>query len=116
MKPLVPSLAMLHVSLLVASIPGHAADPLPAPEMDSVFIAPPTAGSCKDDRKGSQSDCPANPDHLKDITDYSIRESTTLESSPASPQLPPPQLPPEQDVTPQQLQLIEDFTQRPWGR
>ena len=116
MKPRIVSLAILHGSLLLTPLPGLAADPLPAPELDSVFIAQSAPRPCKDDREDSQRDCPPGPDQLKNITDHTLRESTTPDPNPAAPQLPSPQLPPEPDVTPQQLQLIEDFTHRPWGR
>lgn len=115
MKTHVAATSLLYFSMLALPAMGIAAEPLPASEMEEVSVPPPVKRACQSNTDNANAEC-TTPDQLKELTDYSIRETTTFEPGKPASAPPPPHVLPEQPVSPQQMQLIEDFTNRPWGR
>jgi len=93
----------------------YAAEPLATEELGRIQITLPTVRSCQHASDDKVSGC-TNADQLSELTRNSIEQA--LETDPATlmtrPSLPQP--PHEPNVTPQQQQIINDFTNLPWGR
>lgn len=115
MKACVAATLLVHCSMLLVPATVIAAEPLPPSELEDVFVPPPAPRACEKTADNTGEDC-TDPGQLNELTDYNIREATTIEQGKPASSLPPPQAPPEQQISPQQLQIIEDFTNRPWGR
>lgn len=113
MKACVAAALLAHCSMQFAPATVMAAEPLPASELEDVFVPPPGVRACEKTTETNGEAC-TDTGQLNELTDYSIHETTMDQGKPASPPL--PQMLPEQQVSPQQLQIIEDFTNRPWGR
>lgn len=99
-----------------------AATPLPPETLESIQITSPIQPTCQksqtakenDDRR-ERADC-IDSDLLKSLTDKSVHDA--LDLNPSLQTAPPPsqELPKAPDVTPQQLEILHDFTNLPWGR
>lgn len=101
---------------------GIAATPLPPETLESIQITSPVQPTCPKDQsgkdnndRGERADC-IDGDLLKSLTDKSVHDA--LDLNPSLQTTPPltPELPKAPDVTPQQLEILHDFTNLPWGR
>lgn len=91
-----------------------AAEPLTSEAMETIQITPPTP-PCKPSTDNDKKEACNNTSQLQEQVDERIRE--TQETTPLqSLQAPVPQPAREPDVTPQQLQIIDNFKSQPWGR
>lgn len=93
----------------------QAAEPLPAEEMDKAQVTSPAPGACRESSGNRKKNC-TDRTPLQELTNKSIKESLATDPAYQAPQPPVPQLPPPPDVSPQQQQIIDDFTHLPWGR
>jgi hypothetical protein len=111
------SLPCTFATLLITLASGQtmAAEPLAAETMDSIQITSPTLPACHPSKDKAEANCMA-PAQLNELTSQSIKETQESSALPQNTIQPIQQLPQTPDVTPLQQQIMEDFTQRPWGR
>lgn len=112
-----PRFVTLILAVLGSACAGGsiAAEPLPAEAMGRVQITSPTMTPCKQPTDQKEEGC-AEHKQLNELTNKSIKETLTTDPLPVTPAPPAQHLPQGPDVTPQQQQIMDDFTHRPWGR
>lgn len=98
------------LSIWLAATSCLAAEPLSSESLDEIRA---TTTPCE---QVSEKGVCLDAEQLRELTEHSFKEA--LETSPGTDTSPPPSVPPptEPAITPQQLQIIEDFKGLPWGR